>query len=92
MRAKEGENLAADMLARVDTIEALVQGIAQRAPLVAENYRTKLAARIKEALGGTVDEARILTEAAVLADKANIDEELTRLRSHVGQFRAICKE
>ena len=92
MRAKEGEKLAADMLARVDTIEALVQGIAQRAPLVAENYRTKLAARIKEALGGTVDEARILTEAAVFADKANIDEELTRLRSHVGQFRAICRE
>ena len=92
MRAKEGEKLAADMLARVDTIEELVQGIAQRAPLVAENYRTKLAARIKEALGGTVDEARILTEAAVFADKANIDEELTRLRSHVGQFRAICRE
>lgn len=92
MRAKEGEKLAADMLARVDTIEALVQGIAQRAPLVAENYRTKLAARIKEALGGTVDEARILTEAAVFADKAKIDEELTRLRSHVGQFRAICRE
>lgn len=92
MRAKEGEKLAADMLARVDTIEALVQGIAQRAPLVADNYRIKLAARIKEALGGTVDEARILTEAAVFADKANIDEELTRLRSHVGQFRAICRE
>ena len=93
MRAKEGEKLAADMLSRADTIAETVEKIALRAPLVAENYRTKLAARMQEALAGVqADEARILTEAAVFADKANIDEELTRLRSHIGQFRAICKE
>ena len=92
MRAKEGAKLAADMLARVDTIESTVEAIARRAPLVAENYRTKFTARMQEALGGAVDEARILAEAAVFTDKANIDEELTRLRSHIGQFRAICKE
>ena len=92
MRAKEGAKLAADMLARVDTIESTVEAIARLAPLVAENYRTKFTARMQEALGGAVDEARILAEAAVFTDKANIDEELTRLRSHIGQFRAICKE
>ena len=76
-----------------ETIAETVEKIALRAPLVAENYRTKLAARMQEALAGVqADEARILTEAAVFADKANIDEELTRLRSHIGQFRAICKE
>ena len=93
MRAVEGEKLAADMLARMDTIEGLVANIAARAPLVAENYRTKLTERMREALAGApVDEARILSEAAVFADKCNIDEELTRLRSHISQFRSICRE
>ena len=93
MRAKEGEKLAADMLARMDTIEGLVANIAARAPLVAEHYRTKLTERMREALADLpVDEARILSEAAVFADKCNIDEELTRLRSHISQFRSICRE
>ena len=93
MRAVEGEKLAADMLARMDTIEGLVANIAARAPLVAEHYRTKLTERMREALADLpVDEARILSEAAVFADKCNIDEELTRLRSHISQFRSICRE
>ena len=93
MRAKEGEKLAADMLSRMDTIEGLVANIAARAPLVAENYRTKLTERMREVLADLpVDEARILSEAAVFADKCNIDEELTRLRSHISQFRSICRE
>ncbi len=93
MRLKEGKKLAEDMLARMDTVETLVNGIADRAPLVAEEYRAKLEERIKEILSGVnVDEGRLLTEAAVFADRANIDEELTRLRSHIGQFRSICKE
>ena len=93
MRAVEGEKLAADMLARMDTIEGLVANIAARAPLVAGHYRTKLTERMREALADLpVDEARILSEAAVFADKCNIDEELTRLRSHISQFRSICRE
>ena len=93
MRAVEGEKLAADMHARMDTIEGLVANIAARAPLVAEHYRTKLTERMREALADLpVDEARILSEAAVFADKCNIDEELTRLRSHISQFRSICRE
>ena len=93
MRLAEGEKLKADMLARMDTIEDLVKEIASRAPLVAEEYREKLKARIAEYLGGAgIDEGRILTEAAVFADKSNIDEELTRLFSHIAQFRSIAEE
>ena len=92
MRLKEGERLKVDLLARMDTIERLREKIAERAPLVSEEYRKKLLDRITEYLGGKVDETRILTEAAVFADKCNIDEELTRLSSHLTEFRKICEE
>ena len=93
MRLKEGKKLADDMLSRMETIEKLVNGIKARAPLVAENYRKKMGERMKEVLSGVdYDETRLLTEVAVFADKSNIDEELTRLFSHIAQFRSICKE
>lgn len=93
MRLVEGEKLKADMLSRVDTIEGMVEKISLRAPLVAAEYREKLTARVKEYLDGVnADESRLLTEVAVFTDKSNIDEELTRLRSHIAQFREICKE
>lgn len=93
MRAVEGQKLAKDMLARVDTIEVCVNNIAERAPLVAQGYRQKLEEKIKSYLENVpVDESRLLTEVAVFTDKANIDEELTRLQSHISQFRAICAE
>ena len=61
--------------------------------MVAQAYKDKLTARVKEYLDGVaVDETRLLTEVAVFTDKSNIDEELTRLRSHIEQFRAICEE
>lgn len=93
MRLVEGEKLKADMLARMHTIESLVEKIAVRAPLIAEEYRNKLTTRVKEYLeGAAIDESRLLTEVAVFTDKSNIDEELTRLRSHIQQFRDICNE
>lgn len=93
MRMTEGEKLKADMLSRMETIEKLVESISVRAPLVAKEYKDKLTARVKEYLGGVItDESRILTEVAVFTDKSNIDEELTRLRSHIGQFRQIASE
>jgi uncharacterized protein (TIGR00255 family) len=93
MRLVEGEKLKEDMLSRVETIEGLVEEISLRAPLVAKEYKEKLTARVKEYLQNTpVDEGRLLTEVAVYTDKSNIDEELTRLRSHIEQFRAIAKE
>ncbi len=92
MRLKEGERLKADLLSRMETIAELRAKIAERAPLVSEEYRKKLTERVTEFLGGKVDESRILTEAAVFADKCNIDEELTRLASHITEFRKICEE
>ncbi len=93
MRFLEGEKLKEDMLARVQTIENIVGEISQRAPKIAQEYREKLTARVQEYLQGvSVDEGRLLTEVAIFTDKSNIDEELTRLRSHIEQFRSICKE
>ncbi len=93
MRKVEGEKLKADMLARMAEIEKLVEKVAERAPLVAAAYKERLTTRVKEYLDGTqIDENRILTEVAVFTDKSNIDEELTRLRSHIEQFRSICEE
>ena len=93
MRAVEGQKLKEDMLSRVETIEKLVEEITARAPLIAAEYREKLTARVKEYLAETqIDEGRLLTEVAVFTDKSNIDEELTRLRSHIEQFRSICEE
>ena len=93
MRAVEGQKLKDDMLARVATIENLVAEIATRAPLIAQEYREKLTARVKEYLeGAQIEESRLLTEVAVFTDKSNIDEELTRLRSHIEQFRSIAEE
>ena len=93
MRKKEGEKLSDDMLSRMDAVEKLVDETSARAPLVAAQYKSKLEERMKEILNGAAyDEARLLTEVAVFTDKANIDEELTRLRSHIAQFRNICRE
>ena len=92
MREFEGEKLKADMLSRVATIEQTVAVIKERAPLVAEDYRKRLFEKVESLLDGqNIDEARILQEVALFADKSNIDEELTRLNSHVSQFRKICE-
>lgn len=93
MREAEGKKLEADMLSRMKTIEKLVSDVEKRAPLVALNYRQKLETKMKKILDGVeVDEGRLLTEAALFADKSNIDEELTRLHSHISQFCDICRE
>ena len=88
----EGEKLVNDMLSRMDTIESLRSKIIERAPKVAEEYREKLKTRIQEALVDVkYDEARLLNEVAFYTDRVNIDEELTRLGSHINQFRSIIK-
>ncbi len=93
MREVEGKKLEEDMLSRMQTIENLVGEVEKRAPAVATNYRQKLEAKMKKILAGVeADEGRLLTEAALFADKSNIDEELTRLHSHISQFREICSE
>lgn len=93
MRGVEGDKLVQDMCARMKTIEETVAKIKERAPFVAQDYKAKLTDRIKTALSGVdFDEARLLTEVAFFTDKSNIDEELTRLTSHIGQFYDIIKQ
>lgn len=92
MRLAEGEKLRADMLARMERIEELVARIEERAPLVAAEYAERLREKLKKYCESvSPDEGRLLTEVAVFTDKSNIDEELTRLRSHIAQFRVICQ-
>jgi uncharacterized protein (TIGR00255 family) len=89
MRAREGERLAADILERLAAIEAHVAAVEELSPKTVEEYRQKLTAKITEVLEQKqLDEARILTEAAIFAEKIAVAEETVRLRSHIGQFRA----
>ncbi len=92
MRFAEGERLKADLLLRIETIKTLREEIASRAPFVAEEYRKKMTERIRELVGENADETRIVTEAAIFSDKCNIDEELTRLSSHIAEFYSIAEE
>ena len=93
MRKTEGEKLIADMLNRMDYIKELRDKIAERAPLVVTEYSKKLSERIAAALEGVaIDENRLLNEVAFFTDKANIDEELTRLSSHITQFIETVKK
>ena len=94
MRTTEGAKLAEDLLMRGELIREIVKKIEKRAPLVAEEYREKLEARIRELVEDKVDipADRILVEAAVFADKANITEELVRLDSHMIQLKAFRTE
>lgn len=90
MRRVEGERLCADLLSRLDTVLGLRERIKERAPLVVEDYRNKLTERIASVLeSAEVDTARLATEIAIFADKANIDEELVRLASHVAAAREL---
>ena len=90
MRFKEGERLKLDLSSRMDTMTEYAAAIEKRAPAVAEEYRTKLTARIEELLGETeVDRARLATEVAIFADRAAIDEEIVRLNTHLIHFREL---
>ena len=90
MRATEGEKLAADIASRLDAMERLTGKVEARSPETVREYREKLTARMREVLQSTtVDESRILTEAAIYADKIAVDEETVRLRSHISQLRGM---
>ncbi|HOB19918.1 MAG TPA: YicC family protein [Candidatus Atribacteria bacterium] len=88
MREKEGSYLAEDIISRADLIDSMVTGIEKRSPLVVEEYRKKLEARIKELLKSTdLDEIRFNTEVAYFAERSNITEEIIRLKSHLNQLK-----
>lgn len=88
MRAAEGASVQADLERLTAGIETLLETATTRAPLVVSEYREKIKARMTEILDGVaVDEARLLNEVAFFADKADINEEINRLQSHIQQFR-----
>jgi uncharacterized protein (TIGR00255 family) len=83
-RIVEGQNLANDLIAKLDGMLEHVAFIEERSPQIIEEYRNKLRDRINELLeDSTVDETRLLTEVTIYADKICVDEELVRLRSHI---------
>ena len=90
MRAREGEKLYRDMSGRLEEISRLTGLVEERSPRTVAEYRTKLEARMAEVLQGTgIDESRILTEAAIFADRVAVNEEIVRLRSHVSQLAGM---
>ena len=93
MRAVEGERLADDISTRVTTIESVVSKVEERSPQTVAEYRARLTNKMNEVLQSTtIDESRILTEAAIFADKIAVDEETVRLRSHIAQLRAMLQD
>lgn len=92
MRCREGESLADEINTRIDAIAALVEKVAERAPLAVAANVERFRERIARLLGETqVDENRLAMEVALLADKMEITEELVRLRSHFQQFAAAMR-
>ena len=92
LRAREGEALKADLTVHLQLLEKLRQQIAERAPGVVEDYRLRLLQRIQELGVVSPDESRVVQEVAIFADRAAIDEELSRLDSHIRQAYRLMEE
>lgn len=92
MREEEGKKLLEDMEEKLSTIEETILFIEKRAPEIVEEYRERLNKRIEDLLDSKydIDESRLANEVAYFADKAGIDEELVRLKSHISQARKTC--
>jgi uncharacterized protein (TIGR00255 family) len=86
MRMAEGEELKKDLLAILSQLESHILELQKFAPLVVQSFKERLTKRMEEFANGQLDETRILTEVAIFADKADINEEVTRLKSHLQQF------
>lgn len=92
-KENEGRRLADDILGKLDGMESAVSRIEERSPETVKEYREKLTEKIRELIGDeTVDEARLLTEAAIYADKVCVDEETVRLKSHIREMRGTLTE
>ena len=90
MGKAEGENIKQDLLVRIERVQNLVDKIAENSKGIVEEYVSKLEKRVKEILKtDVVDENRIAQEAVIYADKTSIEEELTRLNSHIVQFKEL---
>lgn len=86
MREVEGKELLKDLTNQLSRFRQLLENVKKLAPSVVEQYQVKLHNRIKEFSGGLFDETRVLTEVGIFAEKADINEEITRLESHISQF------
>lgn len=92
MRTAEGQAMERDIRSRAETIRALLERIEARAPQTVAEYRARLTAKLEEVLAKQgIDESRIVTEAAIFADRVAVDEETVRLRSHLSQLDAMLK-
>ena len=90
MRQAEGANMEKDLRSRGNTILELVAQVEQGSAQTVSDYRARLEAKLQEVLSSTtIDESRILTEAAIFADKVAVDEETVRLRSHLEQMNQM---
>ena len=90
MRAKEGENIKKDLVKRLEKVAILVNNIEKESTGLVEEYVLKLEKRVKEILNtNIIDENRVAQEAVIYADKMSIEEELTRLKSHIEQFNEL---
>lgn len=91
-RILEGENLKQDMIQKLDSMQVLVDYIKERSPEIMTEYRKKLEDKVKELLLNTqIEEGRIAAEVVLFADKICTDEELVRLRSHIGHMKETLK-
>jgi uncharacterized protein (TIGR00255 family) len=91
-RSEEGDRLAADIGGKITELETAAEFVKSRAPESVREYRERLGAKMRDVLKDTnIDQARILTEAAMFAEKTDVDEELTRLGSHIAQAREYLK-
>ena len=90
MRTREGESIKQDLLQRITRVENLVNQISEKSNGLVEEYVIKLEKRVKEILKtDEVDENRIAQEAVIYADKTSIEEEITRLKSHIEQLNEL---
>ena len=93
MREQEGTKIAEDLLVRIESIQKKVEEISLLSTGLIKEYVVKLEGRIKEILKNQeIDEARLAQEVVIYADKCSVEEEVTRLKSHISQFRKLLKE
>ncbi len=93
MRIKEGENLFLDLDKRLDRMSEILEEIKKHSGVALKEYREKLETRLREYLSDTpIDEPRLLTEVGLIADKIDTGEEITRLSSHIEQFRSLIRQ
>jgi uncharacterized protein (TIGR00255 family) len=92
MRVAEGKELETDIRKQLLILDGTINEVKQYAPQVVKQYKERLAKRLNDYLSGALDEQRFITEVAIFADKADINEELTRLHSHIRQFEETLTE